>query len=190
MGVWQLQAGVSAPDISVFVSMLAVCLCCRSGVRFCLNHQSPACVGAYTGLYPGGGVWVWMRVRQGVILPAAGKGVERVKRGEPPHGAGDHGYGVRRHERDVVRRSPHGQSVVRWAGSPQHHVVRVQGVANTPAVPVQVRVLLHLQGHDLLLLSVSQVVGGVPLGAAAPVDIMPSLVLLVVKRSEGQNVEE
>lgn len=50
--------------------------------------------------------------------------------------------------------------------------------------------LLHLQGHDLLLLSVSQVVGGAPLGAAAPVDIMPSLVLLVVECGKGQNVEE
>lgn len=50
--------------------------------------------------------------------------------------------------------------------------------------------LLHLQGHDLLLLSVGQVVGSAPLRAAAPVDIMPALILLVVKSSEGQNVEE
>lgn len=50
--------------------------------------------------------------------------------------------------------------------------------------------LLHLQGHDLLLLSVSQVIGGTPLGAAAPVDIMPALVLLVVECGKGQNVEE
>lgn len=66
--------------------------------------------------------------------------------------------------------------------------MRVQGVA--PAVAVQVRVLFHLQGHDLLLLSVSQVVGGVPLGAATPVDIMPPFVLLVVERGKSQNVEE
>lgn len=79
-----------------------------------------------------------VRVGQGVVLPAAGEGVERVERGEPPHGAGDHGYGVWRHERDVVRRAPHSQSVVRWTGSPQHHVVRMQGVAHPPAVPVQV----------------------------------------------------
>lgn len=46
-------------------------------------------------------MWVW--VGQGVILPAAGEGVERVERGEPPHGAGDHGYGVWSHEWDVVR---------------------------------------------------------------------------------------
>lgn len=50
--------------------------------------------------------------------------------------------------------------------------------------------LLHLQGHDLLLLGVSQVVGGAPLGAAAPVDVVPALVLLVVERSECENVEE
>lgn len=79
---------------------------------------------------------VW--VGQGVILSTAGKGVERVERGEPAHGAGDHGYGVWRHEWDVVRRAPHGQSVVRRAGSPQHHVVWVQGVPHPPAVPVQV----------------------------------------------------
>lgn len=36
----------------------------------------------------------------------------------------------------------------------------------------------------------SQVVGGTPLGAAAPVDIVPPLVLLVVEGSKGQNVEE
>lgn len=50
--------------------------------------------------------------------------------------------------------------------------------------------LLHLQGHDLLLLSVSQIVGGGPLGAAAPVDVMPPFVLLVVERGKRQNVEE
>lgn len=46
---------------------------------------------------------MWVRMGQGVILPTAGEGVERVERGEPPHGARDHGYGVWRHERDVVR---------------------------------------------------------------------------------------
>lgn len=66
--------------------------------------------------------------------------------------------------------------------------MRVQGVG--PAVTVQVRVLLHLQGHDLLLLSVSQVIGGVPLGAAAPVDIVPPFVLLVVEGGKSKNVEE
>lgn len=45
--------------------------------------------------------------------------------------------------------------------------------------------LLHLQGHNLLLLSVSQVIGGGPLGAAAPVDIMPPFVLLVVERGKS-----
>lgn len=113
-----------------------------------------------------------------------------MERGEPPHGAGDHGYGVWCHEWDVVRRAPHGQSVVGWAGSPQHHVMRMQGVTHPPAVPVQVRVLLHLQRHDLLLLSVGHVIGSIPLRAAAPVDVVPPLVLLVVKCSKGQNVEE
>lgn len=50
--------------------------------------------------------------------------------------------------------------------------------------------LFHLQGHDLLLLSVRYVIGRTSLGAAAPVDIVPTLVFLVVKSSEGQDVEE
>lgn len=66
----------------------------------------------------------------------------------------------------------------------------VEGIPHPSAVPVQVRVLLHLQRHDLLLLSVSQVIGGAPLGAAAPVDVMPPLVLFIVKGSKGQDVEE
>jgi len=37
---------------------------------------------------------------------------------------------------------------------------------------------------------VSQIIGGATLGTTAPVDVMPTLVLLVVKGSEGQNVEE
>lgn len=37
MAVWQLQAGVSAPDISVFVSMSALSLCCSSGISFLLQ---------------------------------------------------------------------------------------------------------------------------------------------------------
>lgn len=103
------------------------------------------------GLYSGGGVWMW--VGQGVVLPSAGEGVERVERAESTDSAWDHGNGVGGHERDVIWWAPHSESVVWRAGSPQYHVVGVQGVA--PAVAVQVRVLLHLQGHDLLLLSVS-----------------------------------
>lgn len=147
-------------------------------------------MGASAGLYSSGGVWVWVRVGQGVVLPTAGEGVERVKWGEASHGAGDHGYGVWRHERDVVWWAPHGQSIVRWACSPQNHVVRVQGVADPPAVSVQVRVLLHLQRHDFLLLSVGKVIGGTPLGATASVNVVPALVLLVVECSKGQDVQE
>lgn len=68
--------------------------------------------------------------------------------------------------------------------------MRVQGVADPPAVSVQVRVLLHLQRHDFLLLSVGKVIGGTPLGATASVNVVPALVLLVVECSKGQDVQE
>lgn len=58
------------------------------------------------GLYSGGGVWVW--VGQGVVLPTAREGVERVERGEPTDGAWDHGNGVWCHERDIIWWAPHG----------------------------------------------------------------------------------
>lgn len=126
-----------------------------------------------------------MRVRQRVVLPIVGKGVKRVKRGESSHAAGDHSYGVWRHKRDVVWGASHGQGVVWGASSPQDYIVRVQRVSDCPAVPVQVRVLLHLQGHDLLLLSVGQIIGSAPLGATAPMDVVSSLVLFIVKSSKG-----
>lgn len=31
-------------------------------LAFSFSRQSPACMGASTGLYPGGGVWVWVRM--------------------------------------------------------------------------------------------------------------------------------
>lgn len=129
-------------------------------------------------------------MRQGIVLSTARKGVKRVECGKSSHGAGDHGYGVWRHEWDVVWRTPHSQGVVWWTGSPQHHIMWVQRVADAPAVSVHIRVLLHLQRHDLLLLSVGQIVCGAPLGTAAPVDVMSSFVLFIVKSSKGKDVEE
>lgn len=86
-----------------------------------LSHKGPAAMGKSTGLYSGGGVWV--QVGQGVVMASTGKCVERVERAEPRHGAGNHGYGVWGHERDIIWRAPHSQSVVRWTGSPQHHIM-------------------------------------------------------------------
>lgn len=40
---------------------------------------------------------------QGVVLPSAGEGVERVERAESTDSAWDHGNGVGGHERDVIR---------------------------------------------------------------------------------------
>lgn len=142
MAVWKMRAGIYTPDTSAFVwsGSGLCCSCCN--IKFC-PHEG--------GLYSGGGVWMW--VGQGVVLPSAGEAVERVERAESTDSAWDHGNGVGGHERDVIWWAPHSESVVWRAGSPQYHVVGVQGVA--PAVAVQVRVLLHLQGHDLLLLSVS-----------------------------------
>lgn len=157
-------------------------------LAFSFSLRSQTCTAAFRGLYPGGGVWVW--VRQSVILPAAGVGVERVEWGEPPYVARDHGNSVWCHERDVIRRAPHGKSVVWWASSPQHHIMWMQAVPNPSAIPIQIWVLFHLQGHNLLLLSVGQIIGGTSLRAAVPMDVVPSLVLLVVKRSECQNVEK
>lgn len=81
MGVWQLQAGVSVPNISVVVSMLALSLCCCSGVSFCLSHLSPAC------LYPHGYTRVvecgcgWVRL---LLCPLLGKVLKEWIEVSPP----------------------------------------------------------------------------------------------------------
>lgn len=57
-------------------------------------------------------------------------------------------------------------------------------------VSVVLRVL-HLQGHDLLLLTVSQVVGGsTPLWRQPVASHLMSLVTLVVKGGKGKDVKE
>lgn len=50
-------------------------------------------------LYPGGGV----RVGQGVVVAGGGEGVEGMERLHAGYGTGDHGDGVRGHQRHVVR---------------------------------------------------------------------------------------
>lgn len=134
-------------------------------------------------LYPGGGVGVG----QGVVVAGGGECVEGVKRLHAGDGAGDHGDGVWRHQRHVVGGAAQRQGVVGRAGGPQD-VVGSQGLHVVVSVVLRV---LHLQGHDLLLLAVSQVVGGAaPLrGQPVPAHLVP-LVTLVVKGGEGQDVEE
>lgn len=81
----------------VWIGSSLGCSCCSR--KFCAHDRG-------VGLYPGGGVWVW--VGQGVVLPTAREGVEGVERGESTDGARDHSDGVRCHERDVVWWAPHG----------------------------------------------------------------------------------
>lgn len=50
--------------------------------------------------------------------------------------------------------------------------------------------LFHLQRHDLFILDVGDVVGGVPLGTGASVCLVSPLVFLVVEGCESQDVEE
>lgn len=134
--------------------------------------------GGTAELYSGGGV----SVGNVCAVLASAEGVERVERLHTRERVWDHGDGVGGHERDVVGRPAQRERVVRRAGEPQ----RVVGLQRLTLV-VQ---LLHLQGHDLLVLDVRDVVGGVPLRAGAPVGLVASLVLLVIEGSEGQDVQE
>lgn len=65
-------------------------------------------------LYPGGGVGMG----QGVVVASGGEGVEGMKGLHAGDGTGDHGDGVRCHQRHVVRGAAQRQCVVRWAGGP------------------------------------------------------------------------
>lgn len=112
-------------------------------------------------------------------------------------GVGDHGDGAGRHEGDVVGRPPQSEGVVGRAGEAQR-VVRLHGLALVVVLVLQL-LLLHLQRHELLALQVRHVVGGgggvgwggVALGSGdAAVGFVPSLVFLVVKRGEGEDVQE
>lgn len=136
--------------------------------------------GRSAELYPGGGV----SVRDVCAVLAPAEGVKRVQRLHARERVGDHGDGVGGHERDVVGGAAERERVVGRAGEPQR-VVRLQRLA-----VVVVFQLLHLQGHDLLVLDVRDVVGGAPLGAGAPVRLVAPLVLLVVEGGEGQDVQE
>ena len=129
-------------------------------------------------LYSGGGVSVWYVC----AVLASAEGVECVQRLHARERVGDHGDGVGGHEWDVVGRPAERERVVRRAGEPQ----RVVGLQRL-ALVVQ---LLHLQGHDLLVLDVRDVIGSVPLRAGAPVGLVASLVLLVVEGGKGQDVQE
>lgn len=63
-------------------------------------------------LYPGGGVGV----RQGVVVAGGGESIEGMERLHAGDGTGDHGDGVRCHQRHVVGGTAQRQRVVRWAG--------------------------------------------------------------------------
>lgn len=133
----------------------------------------------------------------GAVLAAA-KRVEVVQRLHASQGVGDHGDGAGRHQGDVVGRAAQGQRVVGGAGESQR-VVTLQGLALVVVLVLQL-LLLHLQGHQLFVLQVGHVVGGgrrrASRGGAAlrgghvPVGLVAPLVLLVVERCEGQDVEE
>lgn len=134
-------------------------------------------------LYPGGGVGMG----QGVVVAGGGERVEGVKRLHAGDCAGDHGDGVWRHERHVVGGAAQRQRVVGWAGGSQD-VVRPERLHVVVSVVLRV---LHLQRHDLLLLAVSQVVGGSAPLRGQPVSAhLVSPVALVVEGGKGQDVEE
>lgn len=134
-------------------------------------------------LYPGGGVGMG----QGVVVAGGGEGVEGMKGLHAGDCAGDHGDGVGRHEGHVVGGAAQGQRVVGWTGGSQD-VVGPEGLHVVVGVVLRV---LHLQGHDLLLLAVSQIIGGAaPLRGQAVATHLVSLVALVVEGSKSQDVEE
>lgn len=57
-----------------------------------------------------------MRVGQGVVVTGGREGVEGMKRLHAGDGTGDHGDGVRRHQRHVVGGTAQRKSIVRRAG--------------------------------------------------------------------------
>lgn len=99
---------------------------------------------------------------------------------------GNHGYGVGRHEGNVVRRASQGERVVGEGGQAQSSFVAV------PRLTLMVG-LVHLQSHDLLLGRVvaNVVGGGLALRAGLPVaGVLTPLVLAIVERGESQDVEK
>lgn len=167
-------------------------------------------------LYTGGGVLVW----QGIVA-VAGDGcggggrdrrvcVEGVEGLHAADGAGDHGDGIGRHQRHILRRPPQRQRVVRWAhGGPQGFQVAVDAAGRQRGAVLQLHpLLLHLQRHELLLLTQRQVVvrgrphhshadahahGGATLrrqSAVASLHEFVALIPFVVKRGKGQHIQE
>lgn len=128
-----------------------------------------------------------MGVGQGVVVASGGVRVEGMERLHAGDGTGDHGDGVGRHQRHVIRCTAQRQRVVRRAGGPQD----VVGPEWLHVVVSVVLGVLHLQRHDLLLLAVSQVIGGTTSLGRQPVSSQfVTFVTLVVKSGKGQDVEE
>lgn len=163
-----------------------------------------------------------MLVWQGIVAVAGdgcggggrhrGVSVEGVEGLHAADGAGDHGEGVGCHQWHVLRGPPQGQRVVGGAhGGPQGFQVAVDAAGREGRAVLQLHpLLLHLQRHQLLLLTQRQVVvrwgpdhshadahahahGGDALRGQSAVASLHEFVVLipfVVERGEGQHVEE
>ena len=107
-----------------------------------------------------------------------------MQRLHPRQRVGNHSDGIWCHKWDVIGGPAQREGVVWRAGEPQR-VVSLQGL--TLVIMLQ---LLHLQGHDLFVLDVSDVICGISLGTGAPVRLMAPLVLLIVQRRKRQDVKE
>ena len=167
-------------------------------------------------LYACGGVLV----RQGIVTVAGdwqggrggdwGVSVERVEWLHAADGAGDHGDGVGRHQWHVFWCPPQGQRVVGWAhGRPQGLQVPVDATGREGCAVLQLHsLLLHLQRHQLLLLTQGQVIvrgrpddshsyshahrsttlRGQP--AVAPLHEFVALIAFVVKRGKCEHIQK
>lgn len=163
-----------------------------------------------------------MLVWQGIVAVAGdrcggggrhgGIRVEGVQGLHAADGAGDHGDGVGCHQWHVLGRTSQGQRVVGGAHRrPQGFQVAVDAAGRQGRAVLQLHpLLLHLQRHQLLLLTQRQVVvrrrphhahadahahahrgdalRGQP--AVAPLHEFVALIPLVVERGKGQHVEE
>lgn len=139
-----------------------------------------------------------------------GVSVEGVEGLHAADGTGDHGDGIGCHQWHVLRCPPQGQRVVRWAhGRPQGFQVAVDAAGREGCAVLQLHsLLLHLQRHQLLLLTQRQVVvrwgpydshadthahrGAALRGQSAVASLHEFMALIpfVVKRGKGQHVEE
>lgn len=161
-----------------------------------------------------------MLVRQGIVTVAGdrrggrggdrGVSVERVERLHAANGTGDHGDGVGRHQWHILWCPPQGQRVVgRAYGRPKGLQVAVDAAGREGRAVLQLHpLLLHLERHQLLLLTQRQVIvrgrpdhshsdshthrGATLRGqsAVAPLHEFVALVAFVVKRRKREHIQE